>query len=167
MHPRCQHPWSCPRAVLKLNPHTLSRYAEFSYIAFISFFCFLFFFLPFLFRIFFIFNFFCLLGPHLQHMEIPRLGVKSKLPLLAYTTATATQGPSCVCDLHHSPWQCQILTPLCEARDQTCNLMVTSQVHKPLSHNGNAPQFLIILYFWVPKIRAQQKLKSGCAETKM
>ena len=29
-----------------------------------------------------------------------------------------------ICDLHHSPWQCQILDPLSEARDQTCNLMV-------------------------------------------
>ena len=33
-------------------------------------------------------------------MEVPRLGVK--LELLAYTTATATQDPSCIWDLHHS-----------------------------------------------------------------
>jgi len=33
---------------------------------------------------------FVFLGPHLQHMEIPRVGVKSELQLLAYTTATAT-----------------------------------------------------------------------------
>ena len=31
------------------------------------------------------------LGPHLQHMEVPRLGVKLELQLPAYTTATATQ----------------------------------------------------------------------------
>ena len=27
------------------------------------------------------------------HMEVPRLGVESELPLLAYTTATATPDP--------------------------------------------------------------------------
>ena len=34
--------------------------------------------------------YFCFLGPQVQHMEVPRLGVKSELKLLAYTTATAT-----------------------------------------------------------------------------
>ena len=29
------------------------------------------------------------LGPHLWHMEVPRLGVESELYMLAYTTATA------------------------------------------------------------------------------
>ena len=33
--------------------------------------------------------FFAFLGPHMWHMEVPRLGVESELPLLAYTTATA------------------------------------------------------------------------------
>ena len=33
-------------------------------------------------------------GPHTGHMEAPRLGVKSELQLLAYTTATAMQDPS-------------------------------------------------------------------------
>ena len=46
--------------------------------------------------------FFYFLGPHPQHMEVPRLGVESELQLPAYTTVTATQDPSCVCDLHHS-----------------------------------------------------------------
>ena len=40
------------------------------------------------------------LGPHTWHMEIPRLGVKLELKLLAYTTAIATQDPSHICDLH-------------------------------------------------------------------
>ena len=62
-------------------------------------------------------------------MEVPRLGVKLKLRLLAYTTATATWEPSQVCDLHHSSWQCWILDPLTEARDQTHILMVTSWIH--------------------------------------
>ena len=34
------------------------------------------------------------LGPHLQPMEVPRLGGESELQLPAYTTATATQDPS-------------------------------------------------------------------------
>ena len=30
--------------------------------------------------------------------------------------ATATPDPSCICNLHHSLWQCWILNPLSEAR---------------------------------------------------
>ena len=37
----------------------------------------------------------------LWHMEVPRLGVKLELRLLAYTTATATPDLSCSYDLHH------------------------------------------------------------------
>ena len=39
--------------------------------------------------------------------------------------------PSCICDLHHSSWQCQIPNPLSEARNQTRVLMDTSWVHYP------------------------------------
>ena len=45
--------------------------------------------------------------------------IKSKLQLLAYTTATATPDPSHVSKLHHSSQQRRILNPLSEARDQT------------------------------------------------
>ena len=61
--------------------------------------------------------FICSLGPHPQPMELPRLGVQSEVQVSAYTTATATQDLSRVCDLYHSSWQCQILNPLSEARD--------------------------------------------------
>ena len=61
-------------------------------------------------------------------MEVPRLGVESELQLPAYTTATAIQDPSLVCDLHHSSWQHWILNSLSGARDQTCILMDPSQV---------------------------------------
>ena len=37
------------------------------------------------------------LGPLLRHMEVPRRGIKSELQVLAYTTATATPDPSCIC----------------------------------------------------------------------
>ena len=36
---------------------------------------------------------------------------------------------SCICDLHHSSQQSQILNPLNHARDRTCVLMDTNQVH--------------------------------------
>ena len=74
--------------------------------------------------------FFCFffLGPHLRHTEVPRLGVQSELQLPACTTATAMPDPSCICDLHHSLWQHQILNPLSEVRDRTPNLMVSSRI---------------------------------------
>ena len=69
--------------------------------------------------------FFCFLGPHLQPVEVPRLGVQSELQLPVYTTATATPDPSHVfdphqCSQHHSSQQHWILNPLSQARDQTC-----------------------------------------------
>ena len=65
--------------------------------------------------------FWLFLGPHLWHMEVPRLGVNltSELQLLAYTTATAMPDLSRISDLHHSSWQCRILNPLRRAGDQT------------------------------------------------
>ena len=62
---------------------------------------------------------FLFLGLHLQHMEVPRLGVRLELQLPVYTTAAATQDLSLVCDLHHSSQQWWILNPLSEAKDQT------------------------------------------------
>ena len=77
-------------------------------------------------------------GTHLQHMEVPRLGVKSELQLPA--SATATPDLSHIFDLHHSSWQCHILTPLSEARDGTCIHMDTSHIRNSLSHDGNSLQ---------------------------
>ena len=80
------------------------------------------------FLIFGVFLFFCFLGPHTWYMEVPRLGVKWELQLLAYITATATWDLSLICNLHHSSQQCRILSPLSEARDQTRILMNTSWI---------------------------------------
>ena len=44
---------------------------------------------------------FSLLSPHLQPMEVPRLGVELEQELSVYTTATALKHWSYVCDLHH------------------------------------------------------------------
>ena len=65
------------------------------------------------------FFFFFFLQPHLQHMEVPRLGVKSELQLQTCTTAMATQDPSHICDLRPSLGQHQILNLLSKVRDQT------------------------------------------------
>ena len=84
---------------------------------------------PFYFILFYfiiLFYYFCFLGLHPWHIKIPRLGVKSEL---AYTTAIATPDLSHVCELHHSSRQRRVLNPLSEARDQTCHLMFTSQIH--------------------------------------
>ena len=62
-------------------------------------------------------------------MEVPGQAVESELQLLAYAAATAARDPSRVCDLHHSSQQHRILNPLSEARDQTRNLIVPSQIH--------------------------------------
>ena len=77
---------------------------------------------------FFFFFFFFYLGLQVQHMEVPRLGVELELQLPAHTTATATHDWSHTCDLHHSSWQCRILNPLSESRDQTCIFLDTSRV---------------------------------------
>ena len=71
---------------------------------------------------------YCFLGPHLQHTEVPRLGVKSEPQPLAYTTATATPDLSHICDLHYSSRQHLILNPPSKARDQTFVPMDASQI---------------------------------------
>ena len=55
----------------------------------------------------------------------------------AYATATAMWDLSCICDLHHSSWQPQVLNPLTEARDGTYVLMDTCRVCS-LSHSRNS-----------------------------
>ena len=62
-------------------------------------------------------------------MEVPRLGVEWELQLLAYTIATGMQDLSHVCNYTIAQWQCQVLDPLSEARDQACVFMDTIWVH--------------------------------------
>ena len=82
--------------------------------------------------------FFVSLRLHPQHIEVPRLRVKSELQLPAYTRATATQGPSLICDLHHSSWLRRILNPRSKA--QGSNLLPHGRQSDsfPLSHDGNS-----------------------------
>ena len=66
----------------------------------------------------------------MRSMEVPGQGLKLELQLPDYATATATatQDPKLVCDLHHSLWQRQILNPLSKAMDGNCILMDMSWV---------------------------------------
>ena len=88
-------------------------------------------------------------------MEVPRLGVKSELLLLVYTTTTARPDLSHVCELHNSSQQHQILNPLSKARDLTCVLMDAGQIrfhwasvgtpnlHIFLEHPKNGPALIL------------------------
>ena len=77
---------------------------------------------------FFLFLFLLFRATHAAY-EVPRLGVELRLQLPAYATATATQDPRSVCNLHHSSRQYQILNPLGKAKDRTCIRIDTSWVH--------------------------------------
>ena len=88
------------------------------------------------------FFFCCFLGPHPQHMEVPRLGGKSELQLPVYATAMATQDLNCIFNLHHSSWQCQILNPLSESRDWTHVLVNTSHIRFCCAKTGTQQSFL-------------------------
>ena len=94
-------------------------------------------------------HFFFSLRPHLQHMEVPRLGMEPELQLRAYTTATAMPDPSRVCHLHHSSQWHQILNPLSKARDQTCNLMVPSRICFCCTTTGTPAMSFLLLYSYI------------------
>ena len=64
-----------------------------------------------------------------------------------YTTAMATQDPSCICDLHNSLEQDLILNPLSETSDQTHILTETMSGLNPLNHNRNFWKCLYFYYF--------------------
>ena len=94
-----------------------------------------------------------LLGTHLQHMEVPRLEVKSKLQLPAYATATAMWDLSRVCDLYNSQ-QCWIFNLLSEARDWTRNPMVPGWIHFCCTMTGTPPiyEFLYTKFLYTTQI---------------
>ena len=64
----------------------------------------------------YLYLYFCFLGPHPGHTEIPRLGVELDLQLLAYATATANTESKPHCNLHRSSQQGRIPNPLSEVR---------------------------------------------------
>ena len=62
----------------------------------------------------------------------------SKASAEAYTTATTMPDLSHIFNLRCRLWQCQVLNPLGEARDQTHILMDTNGVLNLLNHKGNS-----------------------------
>ena len=84
-------------------------------------------------------------------MEVTRQGVELELQLPAYTTATAALALSCICDLCCSLWQCRILNPLNEVRDQTHILMEAVSGSYPAgplwAHLYGFLLFYILLFF--------------------
>ena len=84
------------------------------------------------------------------HIAYGRLGVEMKLELLAYTTATAMQDPSGICDLHYSSQKCWILNPLSRVRVRTSNLMDTSYVCYHWAPEG--PPFFLFFFFFFLKL---------------
>ena len=79
-------------------------------------------------------------------LEVPRLGVKSELQLLAYAPATAISDPpdlSFIFELHCNSWRHQILNPLSGARNRTCGIMDQLDLLL-LSHNRDSTLVLFL-----------------------
>ena len=117
-------------------------------VVFFCFFCLFFFF-------FFFFFFFCFLGPNLQHMEVPRLGLNQcySLQLPAYNTATKTWDLSIILNLHHNSPQCQIHNPLSELRGWTHIFMNTNWAHYHWATTGTS-QYLTSWWILLVSFRA-------------
>ena len=69
-------------------------------------------------------------------MEVPRLGVKLVLQLPAYSTATATQDPSYVCDRHLQ--LTAMPDPQSTKQDQRLHPNGYWLGWLPVTHNGNS-----------------------------
>ena len=112
------------------------------------------------------FFFWLVLGQHMWHMGVPRLGVKLELQLSA--TGTAMQDLSLIYELHHNSQQYWILNRLSEARDRTCIFMGTSWICYQVSHKGNLLLFFFFFFklfrphLWhmeVPRLRVESELQ--------
>ena len=124
--------------------------------------------------------FFVFLGPHPWSMEVSRLGVKSELQLLAYTTATATPHLSHVCDLHASSRQRWILNPWVRpgikpmlswilARFLTCWATTGTPKNKIKSKillSGSHPENVLMAVGWGPRTFSHCNVKPGLSFAK-
>ena len=78
-------------------------------------------------------------------MDVPRLGVELNWSCRCRPIPQPQQHH--FCDLHHRSGQCQILSPLSEAREQTCILMDTSRVHNDSATMGTLVSVLFFFNF--------------------
>ena len=114
------------------------------------------------------FFFFSFLGPHLKHGGFQPRGL---IGAAAASLTTATAMPNPVCDPHHSSQQRCILNPLNEARDQTCNLMVSSRIRFRCTKTRTPHPILIeclcwiTSYHWCHKNKIQSLLSEGSIQT--
>ena len=109
----------------------------------------------------FFFFAFAFLGPHPWRMKVPRLGVGSERPLPAYTTATAMQDPSRVCDPHHHSRHRQIPDPLGEARDSTYILADARGIPFRCATMGTPSIIFFISWMWKLRPREVMRLAQG------
>ena len=89
-----------------------------------------------------------LLKPAIMAYGISQARGRTELQLPTYARATAMRDPSCICNLHHSLWQCKMLNPLNEARNRTHIFMDTSWIFNPLSHIWELPHLLFRSVFF-------------------
>ena len=99
---------------------------------FVLFFCFFFFFI----------------GPHLQCMEVPGLGVNWSCSCKPMPQPLWIQALSATYSSAQGNAGSLILDLILEARDQICILMATNQVLNPLSHNENFLARVFIGKIW-------------------
>ena len=78
---------------------------------------------------------------YLQHVQVPRLGVESKLQLPAYTIATATLDLSHIWTYATVHGNARSLTYWARPGIKTASSQTLCQVPNPLSQNGNSPSF--------------------------
>ena len=105
--------------------------------------CFIWVFFIFIFISFFFLFFFCLFRAALMaYGGSQARGCWIRIQLPTYTIAEATRDLSCICNLHHSSWQCCILNALSEARDRACIFTDTSQVRFSWAMRGTPESFL-------------------------
>ena len=89
-------------------------------------------------------------------------GSHTRLQLPAYATGTAISNLSHVRDLHHNSRQHQVLNPLSEARDRSCNLEFPSWIHSAVPR-WELPIFCFVL-FALSTVDLQCVLVSGAQQ---
>ena len=74
---------------------------------------------------------------------------QARVRITSIATASATQGLSCIWDLHHSSWQHRLPDLLSKVRDWTCILMNTSQICFCCRHlflNGSEEKLYVCMH---------------------
>ena len=94
---------------------------------------------------------FFFLGPHLQHREVPRLGVESELQLLAYTTAIATPTPDLTTSAIYTTAysSTRYLTHWVKSGIESTSSWTLGQVLNLLSHNRNSKDQVFKKFYFI------------------